>query len=124
MKIVKLEDLYENSEVCTSIDIKDVEIVDIRDTNIEENNILGRGCIIFNQRVSFLFTRDKWWIGCASGLRVTFEDGSTTEFTNLMLDEERGNRENIDAAVEQLNRLVFGNGNVTEEPESDMPDIF
>lgn len=122
MKIVKLADLNEEGRVCTSIDLSDVEIVDIRDTNsVNSDNIRGR--IEFNHGVGWA-NCDCWWLGGAYGLRVTFEGGTTAEFTNLKLNPRYGNRDNIDATVKQLIRLVFGNDDVIGEPETDMPDIF
>lgn len=123
MKIVKLEDLYVDGNVRVSFDLDDAEVVDIRGSNSEGVNGLIRGVIIFNHGVGML-NRDRWFIGCAYGLRVTFDDGTFTEFTNLTIDGRDGNRDNINATVKQLERLVFGNGEVVEEPESDMPDIF
>lgn len=120
MKIVNLEDLNEHGMVITSIDISDAEVVDIR--TVDENDLI-RAQIVFNRGVG-VYNRDCWIIGCAKGLRVTFDDGTTAVFTNLMVDEVYGNPDNVNATVEQLKRLVFGNDERTEEPETDMPDIF
>lgn len=122
MKIVKLADLNEEGRVCTSIDLSNVEIVDIRDTSSVNSDVI-RGRIEFNHGVGWA-NCDRWWIGGACGLRVTFEGGTTAEFTNLKLDGRYGNRDNIDATVKQLICLVFGNDDVIREPETDMPDIF
>lgn len=119
MRIVTLEDLLGNGMPITSIDISDVEVEDIR----MADNDLVRGQIVFN-RGTGVYNRDCWFIGCAKGLRVTFEDGTFAEFTNLMLEEPYGNPDTVNATVEQLKRLVFGNDEIIEEPETDMPDIF
>lgn len=116
MKIVMLTDLDVTGDLLGNLDTSDSELFDIY--NIGEYDSADG----YVQFMSSYGQKCGWYIGCAPGVKIDFNDGTSIEFTELQDDDYVRDNDKISAAIAELRRIVFSHD--TEDPATDMPDIF